>query len=81
MARCGGGGLCSLVESGVRLITTSLVLVELGDGLSRIQYRQLASTFSTACGHHRGCPLFMPRPTTRNGDGNYSASVTTKNGA
>lgn len=32
----------SLVESGVRLITTSLVLVEPGDGLSRIQYRQLA---------------------------------------
>jgi uncharacterized protein len=32
----------SLVESRVRLITTSLVLVELGDGLSRIQHRQLA---------------------------------------
>jgi len=31
-----------LVASGTRLATTSLVLIELGDGLSRIQHRQLA---------------------------------------
>ena len=33
---------CRLIASGVQLLTTSLVLVELGDGLSRIQHRPLA---------------------------------------
>jgi hypothetical protein len=32
----------NLVASRSQLITTSLVLIEIGDGLSRIQYRQLA---------------------------------------
>ncbi len=31
-----------LLASGARLVTTSLVLIELGDGLSRIQHRPLA---------------------------------------
>jgi len=32
----------TLVDSAVPLLTTSLVLIEIGDGLSRIQHRQLA---------------------------------------
>jgi predicted nucleic acid-binding protein len=31
-----------LIASGTSLITTSLVLIEIGDGLSRVQHRQMA---------------------------------------
>jgi uncharacterized protein len=31
-----------LIETGAPLLTTSLVLIEIGDGLARVQHRQLA---------------------------------------
>ena len=72
----------SLIRSAHPLITTSLVLTEIGDGLSRVQHRRLAvDLYDRLRSGSRMSRLSVRRLRRKHEVGNFFDNVTTRTGA